>query len=368
LWAALPCVVLRTFGRTVQHSFLVLLGLHQLPVAHGLEDENMASPAGLTQPLVLWGSVIAQPNADATVPNEQLANPFGLPIEILAVRFRVYPIHSDNGGRQRTVGGSIKVKMDVGNAAIAADFPISDFGTMRDTMESEPILDSVANDALSRVSPTTYDWRLKYPLFIPVGKVLATVFTPVGLNANPVRIEVLYIGRTWDMSKPIPSRVKVPWATSFESKTFEYATGVGVNGAVSPNLDIVNPFTAPLELQRLGGRISALALQPAPFFENYIYEDLVSFRQVLSTLRIRSSRGFDIVRTPVPFDGIFPRNWRAWDVGEGWSLAPQEYYRVQIDTSAVAETIDTGQTAQAQFSVGIVGYRDVDVASLGGSK
>lgn len=326
----------------------------------------MAKPAGLTQPLVLWGSVVAQPNADAAVPNEQLANPFGLPMEILSIRFRVYPVadtESASTSQTRTVGGSIKVKLDLGNAAVAADLPLSDLGTMRDTMEAEPFLTAGL--------PTTYEWRLKYPLFVPAGRVLTSVFTPTGLNSNPVRIDVLYIARTWDVSRPQPSRIKVPWAASFESKTFDYQTGVAADGAVSPNLDIVNPFRLPLELQRIGGRVSAFTLDATDSLgakRRFIYEDPVTFRELLSTVRIRSSRGFDVVRTPVPFDGIFPRNWRSWDVGEGWSLAPQEYYRVQIDTSAVAGTIDDDRYGQAQFSVGIVGYREIDVASLGGSK
>lgn len=71
----------------------------------------------------------------------------------------------------------------------------------------------------------------------------------------------------------------------------------------------------------------------------------------------------------MPFDGIFPRNWRAWDIGDGWSLAPQEYYRVQLDCAPSAALAPVPATpSQAQFSVGIVGYRDVDVSSFGGAK
>lgn len=338
-----------------------------LPVAHGPEEVPMSQPAGLTQPLVLWGSVVAEPNTDATVPNEQLANPFNMPMEMLGMRVRVYPVHEEDNF-QRTVGGSIKVKLDLGAAAVAADFPIADFGTTREMSETEGIIFSTPGLAagLGYALPTVYDWRLKYPLFVPAGKVVSAVFTPVGLNANKVRIDVLYFCRTWDANRPIPSRIKVPWAASFESKTFELVTDAPPDSAVSPNLDIVNPFTAPLELQRISGRVSALA-QGFENLPNFIYEDQCLFRSVISSLRMRSSRGFDLVRTPVPFDGIFPINWRSWDVPEGWSMAPQEYYRVQIDTRQPPLAIKPELSAQAQFSVGIVGYREVDVASLGGS-
>lgn len=328
----------------------------------------MSQPAGLTQPLVLWGSVVAEPNTDATVPNEQLANPFNLPMELLGIRVRVYPVHVEDNF-QRTVGGSVKVKLDLGQAAIAADFPIADFGTAREMSETEGIIYSTpgVDAGLGYSFPTMYEWRLKYPLFVPAGKTVSAVFTPTGLNANKVRIDVLYLCRTWDANRPIPSRIKVPWATSFESKTFELVTAAPPDSAVSPNLDIVNPFTAPLELQRISGRVSSLILNEVLGYQKFIYEDTCLMRAVLSAIRMRSSRGFDLVRTPVPFDGIFPRNWRAWDVPEGWSMAPQEYYRVQVDVRIPPNPIRPTFVSQAQFSVGIVGYREVDVASLGGT-
>ena len=323
-----------------------------------------------TQPLVLWGSVIAEPNVDSPVPNEQLANPFGLPMELLAIRFRLVPIVSSaNALNARVTGGGVKVKLDLGPAAIASDIPIALFGDMRDTYENgAPLLATVPFTGGEYVLPTAYDWRLKYPLFIPAGRVVTAVFTPLGINPFPVQVDVIYICRTWDHSKPEPRKTKVPWAASFESKAFTYQANEPKSESVSSNLDVLNPFGVPLELSRLSGRCTSLRLLAVSGTQaNYIYEDLAEFRQVLSTVRMRSSRGFDLIRTPVPFDGVFPVNWRSWDILDGWQMAPQEYYRVQVNIAAVGATVDAGNIATGQFSVGVVGYRDVDVASLRGT-
>lgn len=340
------------------------------PLAQWPEDEDMPQPtrnAGLTQPIMLWGSVVAAPNADSPVPNEQLANPFpNLPIELLGIRFRLTPQTDEAGAAPRVTGGGVKVKLDLGAASVATDIPISIFGDNRDTYENQTscYVDDPLLAATIAAVPTTYDWRLRYPMYIPPGKVLTAVFTPIGLNAFPVRIDVLYMCRTWDPNRSLPAKVKVPWAASFESKTFPYEDNAPPATSVSSALDVLNPFGVPLELERIGGRCTTLQLAGTGN-TRYIVEDLGEWRDVLSTLRMRSSRGFDLIRTPVPFNGVFPANWRAWDITDGWTMAAREYYRVQIDTAAVDDvTINPEAVANAQFCVGIVGYRDVEVATL----
>ncbi len=326
-------------------------------------------PSGETQPLILWGSVIAQPNVDSAVPNEQLANPLGLPMELLAIRFRLVPVITEEAVNARVTGGAVKVKLDLGPAAIASDIPIALFGDMRDSYENgAPQLATIPFTGGEYVLPTVYDWRLKYPLFVPANKVVTAIFTPLGLNPLPVRVDVIYICRTWDQSKPEPKKTKVPWAASFESKSFRYEDGAPKDQSISANLDVLNQFGVPLELSRISGRCTALNLSAISGSQSdYIYEDLAEFRQVLSTMRMRSSRGFDLIRTPVPFDGVFPVNWRSWDILDGWQMAPQEYYTVQINTIAIPDTVAASHIATVQFSVGIVGYRDVDVDSIRGA-
>lgn len=373
-------VTRRAFIAGTGAVFLGCAGVHvasepELPLAQWPEDDMQSQPLpqDLTQPLILWGSVLAEPNVDSPVPNEQLANPFGLPMELLSIRFRIvpkFPSAAATVNDARVTGGAVKVKLDLGPASIASDIPIALFGDMRDTYENgSTLFGSDAAGGGGSVFPTAYDWRLKYPLFVPAGKVVTAIFTPIGLNPLPVRIDVIYICRTWDPTKPEPRKTKVPWAASFESKTFKYENNAAKDESVSSNLDVLNPFGVPLELSRISGRCTALSLSAdlTSIFTNYVYEDLCEFRQVLSKVRMRSSRGFDLIRTPVPFAGVFPPNWRAWDILDGWAMAPQEYYRVQVNTIAIPETVAAVNIATAQFAVGIIGYRDVDVASLRGA-
>jgi hypothetical protein len=370
----------RPSRRTFLGQSLVFLGGYgaalascepQPPLAQWPEDDMQGPETpreDLTQPMILWGSVIAQPNVDSPVPNEQLANPFGLPMEILAMRFRLLPqLRPDTSDSfARVTGGAVKVKIDLGPAAIASDIPLGLFGDMRDTYEAGSAQFGAPVYTGSELSfPTAYDWRLRYPLFVPAGKVAAAVFTPIGINPIPVRVDVAYICRTWDPTRKTPTKIKVPWAASFESKSFEYSTGQGADRSVSSQLDVVNPFACPLELSRLSGRCTKMNLTAVGATQaNFVQEDLAEYRQHLSTMRMRSSRGFDLIRTPVPFDGVFPVNWRSWDILDGWSMAPREYYRVQVDVSAIAGTITAANVATSQFTVGVVGYRDVEVASI----
>lgn len=335
------------------------------------EEDDMPQPdAGLTQPIILWGSVVAQPNADAAVPNEQLANPFEVPIEVLGMRFRVYPKNVEDNESARLTGSGVKVKLDIGKAAVASDIPINLFGNVRESFENGQELTN-NGDAFS--FPTTYDWKLRYPLFVPPGKVLSAVFTPIGINKYPVNIDVMYLCRTWDTRRPIPRVVKVPWATSFESKSFRNESDLPSDSDASSALDILNPFPVPLELSLVSGRCAALQLlvasqQGTVLDADYIYEDPVFYRAVRSMLRMRSSRGFDLIRTPVPFEGVFPIGWRAWDIPDGWQMAPQEYYTARLDVSGTGADVPSSDVSQAQFAIGIIGYRDVEVASLGGER
>lgn len=346
-----------------------------VPVAYWQEDEDMTAPLppNLTQPLVMWASIVAPPNSDSPVPNELLMNPYGLPMEILEVRFRVYPITPSGTNFPTLNGMGLGVKMDLGKAQVVdAGVPVSLLGNVRDSYEGQAKVYGNPDDGTVFAYPTTYSWRLKYPLFVPAGGVLACVFTPMGQNVYPVNVDVAYIARTWDMTRPQPAKTKVPWVASYQSKVFDYETGAAAAFDVSPTLDMLNPFGVPLELQRLTGRASltqstagAGATGQFSGVTNSIVEDVTEFHTTYSQLRLRSSRGFDLIRTPAPFGGFFPANWRAWDVPEKWFMAPQEFYRAQLSVSAISGTVS--YLARAQFAMGMVGYREVDVASLEGA-
>jgi len=337
----------------------------------------MAAPveqAAYTNPVVLYGSVVANPNSDAPVPNAALANPFGLPMEILEIRFKLTPLPGAANPDVAPVitGLGLGVKMDIGKIAVVdAYVPVGDLGSSRDSYDNQPAsYESVDSTVL--VLPTTYGWRLKYPLFVPAESALACVVRPLGQNQYPVRVDVAYIGRTWDVRRPLPSTVKVPWVVSYESKAFDYVTDAPAGSDQSADLDIVNPFGTQLEIARFGGRVAALYNKVSVGGDtsaDLLVEEPILYREQLGAIRVRSSRGFDIIRTPTAFGGVFPFNWRAWDMAEKWFMAPREVYKVRLDVAANPDTVATEpepNQAQVQFSLGLTGYRDVPTSALVG--
>ena len=93
-------------------------------------------------PLVLFASCDCPPAPGEISPNTlSLKEPHNLPMEILEVRFRVYPL---NGGPQNPVpfmfqsitGQGIGVKMDLGNIPVVnSAVPINCFSTARDSAD-----------------------------------------------------------------------------------------------------------------------------------------------------------------------------------------------------------------------------------------
>jgi len=339
------------------------------PAACWEGDDEMASQASpYTNPLVLYGSTVVQPNSDGVIPNSLLANPNGMPMEILEIRFRLVPqVNFANMGATVT-GMGVGLKMDIGKVPVVNAYtPIGIFGSTRDSYEDQWAVlgNTQANGIAYGVFQSGYSWRLKYPLFVPTGSSLSCVCRALGQNAFPVRIDVVYVARTWDVRRALPTTVKTPWASSYNSKVFLNVTSEPSKLDASTPLDISNPFDTPLEVARFGGRVSVLYNIPA-WGSDSVLEEPVQFREFLTTLQMRSSRGFDIIRTPTSFGNVFPYAWRVWDVPSKWNMAPGEFYKAQFSVGAVAGVIPAERQGQVQFSLGVVGYRNVPVGALVG--
>lgn len=335
------------------------------PVAHWPEEEPMAPASPYSNPLVLYGQVLVNPNVDAAVPNVALSNPDGMPMELLEVRFRLVPQSSITTQNVGVTGLGLGVKMDLGKVAVVDSYvPVGDLGTSRDSYEYQQAVFSDPDSATPRAFPTTYGWRLKYPLLIPGGATLSCVLRSLGQSSYPLLVDVAYIARTWDMRRPLPTHTRVPWVSSYESRVFEYETGIAAKQDQSGQLDIINPFDAQLEIARFGGRLSYLVNYTRALGADYVLEDPVTMRDVFGTFRMRSSRGFDIVGNPSAFGVAFPYSWRSWDMGDKWLMSPREYYTVNIDTAAITDTVTAPYIGQMQYSIGLTGYRSVPVAAL----
>lgn len=325
----------------------------------------------LSDPLIFTAEAIVNTNAGGSINTAALANPHGMPMELLEMRFRVAPNNNetDSTSFNAVTGQSIGVKMDLGNIPIIdSGVPISQFSSFRDTSEfgSQQFSPSPADNP--RVVPNSYFWRLKYPLYIPAGGVAVPSFEHLGQNPFPVKVAVIYICRTIPSGMKTPSRLMVPWVGSFNSKAFDQLTDTPASSERSSELDLLNPFKVPLEVVKITGRATLIrgggefSGGPIP---DIAIEEIMQFRARLATVRIRSSRGDDIVRTPTPFNGLFPLGWREWGIAGQWLMRPGEFYKARLDVAAmdfVTSTADNESLAfpgRVQFSMGLVGYRAI---------
>ena len=335
------------------------------PTARWPGDEDMTQPMqlpALSDPLIFTASAIVNPNAGGSVNTAALANPHGMAMELLEVRFRVFAENTSNNNFLTLTGQAIGVKMDMGNIPIVdSAVPISQFGSFRDTSEFGSQQSASFNGALT--TPVMYKWRLKYPLYVPAGAVVIPSFEHLGQNPFPVNVEVVYICRTVPEGQKIPSRLMVPWVSSYNSKSFDQLTSTAAKSDQSSELDLLNPFKVPLEITKLTGRAALISTGVEGL--DLAIEEQMQFRSRLATVRMRSSRGDDVVRTPTPFNGLFPLGWRAWDIAGQWLMRPGEFYKVRIDVAAVDfTTAATGNLSAAnpgrvQFSMGMIGYRSI---------
>lgn len=325
-----------------------------------------------TQPVILSGSVTVNPGSDGIIPATAIANPLNVPLELLELRIRLWP-QAGYGGKPGNTGATgstvsglgLGIKLDVGKVPIVDAYtPIGVFGSSRDSHGdlAELRLTPLALPVGTSAPPTMFQWRLKYPMYMPVGVLPSMVVRPLGQNAFPVQVDLAYVCRTWDHSKPNPLKVRVPWACSWETKTFDYNSGVAATTDKSSSLEIYNPFSSTLEVARIGGRLSKLSGGALGNSFESLTEDISLFRYVNTKFTMRSSRGFDLIRTPVPFGGMFPYSWRCWDMANPWFMAPREFYSVAVQ--AAANTDASGLIAQFQYSIGLTGYRQVPVAAL----
>jgi len=325
----------------------------------------------LSDPLIFTAQTVVNTGAGGSVNTAALANPHGMPMELLEVRFRVFPANDLSDTFNRVTGQAIGVKMDMGNIPIVdSAVPISQFGSFRDSSENGSEQFALANDLSVLATPTVYYWRLKYPLYVPAGAVVVPSFEHLGQNPFPVNVEVVYICRTVPEGQRIPSRVMVPWVGSYNSKSFTQLTDEPGSSDQSSELDLLNPFRVPLEITKLTGRCTLVAYTPE-LNQNAALEEIMQYRSRLATVRIRSSRGDDVVRTPTPFNGLFPYGWRAWDIAGNWLMRPGEFYKVRIDVAPVDyETIpfpeSTVNPGRVQFSMGLIGYRSIATKTFAG--
>lgn len=327
----------------------------------------------LYDPLVLYASCVVSPQSGGAPNVVALMNPHGMSMELMEVRWRIYPNNTDINQFLSLTGMGIATKMDMGDIPIVdAEVPLTSFGTSRDIAD-RPLSDQVSPNP--EIAPTvvanafTYKWRLKHPLLVPPGCVVTPTYQHLGQNQFPVTVQTLYICRTLPQNYVVPQSLYAPWVGSYNSVSFDNLTSQPAGRDFSSELDIVNPFMQPLALSRIAASCSGV------FTANglgYNVEVSDYFRYQLGKLRIRSRSGDEVARTKTPFNGLFPMGWRAWDVPPGMQLRSGEFWKLNltVDETSATAPLDTS-TGSIQFSVAGTGYRqlptDVFVAAAKGA-
>jgi len=319
----------------------------------------------LSDPLVLSASGVIEANGGSSLSAAALANPHGLAMEVTEIRWRLAPKSPTQNDQFEATGQSIAMKLDLGQAAIVGEqVPVGLFGSFRDSSEfAAEIYGLDLQEPTVTVQPTSYFWRPRHPIFVPANQILTPSFEHMGQIGLPYQLDLIYIGRTLPPDYK-PGSIMLPWVSAWNFQSFQQISG-GLGGSgLSSELTLNNPFGVPMKIAKLTGRCALINASSSGGFTNYATEELFQFRQRLAALRIRSSKGEDVVRTQTSFDGLFPYGWREWDIEGEWMMRPGEFYKARLDVANVDFAITESFNGRVQFSVGLMGYRKVPVNAL----
>ena len=317
-------------------------------------------PTNIGDPLILTASASLVPGAEVSPNLASLSNQYGLPMELLEVRFSVVASSTNASSFRAITGLGIGVKADLGKiGVIDSDVPISCFGNYRDS--SDPVVQSLLEIASSGVinGVNTYTWRLKYPLYIPGGTTMNLSFHHLSQEPVNAQIWVTYHCRVRSKSYK-PAKLMVPWVCSYNSKPFNVVSGEPADSDVSSELDLVNPFGVPLEVTRFVGGYTGLVLGSGSTINTASEVANPPQPRQFTYVTMRTSQGDDVVFTPTYFEALWPTAWRAWDLPDGTLFDPNEWIKVTLTRPAIDYDPSTlNNQGVALFAVSMVGYREV---------
>lgn len=327
------------------------------PVANWEDDNSMAQ---IGDPIVLTAAATVSPSADATPNLAALTNPYGLPMELLEVRFSVYISNANDTGYNQTTGQAVGVKMDLGKIAVVdTGVPMSGMSNYRDASDpNSPSAIFPTTTATNTNYVQTYTWRLKYPLYIPGGTTLNVKFTNNALTPSDLQVTVTYHCRVMPRNFK-PRRLMVPWVCKYNAKAFNVVANEAADSDESSELDLVNPFGVPLEMTRLVGNYTGLTLGSGGSL-NYASEVVNPGQpRQFTYVNLRSSQGDELVFTNTPFEALWPSAWRAWDLPDGAVLEAGEWLKASILRPAIDYTPSAGLSGRSFFSITMTGYREI---------
>lgn len=300
-----------------------------------------ASKAFETPSPVLLSSGCSVASGSIATPNmTELAYPFRKPVLIDEIRFDLY--RDDPGGSESkfvNLGALVYVKLQLGQHYLMRDFvPIWLLGTLM-TLEEEQGVDAYA---ATPVLVSHYRWHLPEPLYVEAGQTLVPVFSSVPnafASTAAINAQVSYAGRVVPPQTKRPSKIVVPYAAPF-------VTTFGNTYQQSNEYNLFNPFSAPIKVQRLTGRVLfyddfALSLGAAPG-----YTEPPATLTAGATLLIDDSWGGKVVNNYTGVGDVFDALRAAWTVDTVMPAKGQ--YNVRV----------WNIPAHTQVHIGMIGSRE----------
>lgn len=282
----------------------------------------------------------------------KLSHRFGLWMYIDEIRFTVLYkqiMTQVAGGVPETgIAGVVSAKLTMGNVGLTNQFvPMHLFAPVIETSDESQ---AGTPDATGPVSfPQNHyqmiRWKLPRPLLVsPLNPIQCVLKREFGIDslAQSMFARVNYLGRViLDPNFTPPATAPVPYVSS-------YVRSLGTSTvAISGQNLLSNPFLVPLNVQRLNGRV---ILSTNGLIEDQDVESVRDRNTTNITIKIRDSKGQDVVKDYLPFFSVFDVARKSWTFNR--VLQPKELYTVYF----------SGITAATESPrIAIVGWREESV-------
>ena len=309
-------------------------------------------------PLVLQAAATLLPGAVLGVDTELVSTPYREPHWIEEICFHVDGPYAPAlaGAWTGGLGGSIACKLALASGrSLTRDWtPI--WGFCPNSCESIWAPPPLLQGAFPPYDANDYRWRLDKPLYVPAGDALIPTFqrsvadsAAIVSAVTPITVRITYLGHLQPLGRPAPKFAQVPWVSTW--------VDVGPAGVPPPvigtnsEMTLGNPFTIPMRVHRLVGRIWNLWIGGPPFAD-FDYRGLGV--QVQS---FQDSHGYSLIKAPMPFNELFDSKR---DFLVNADLSPKEYFTITLDNTVPALLqAGTGIAPVAVIPmISIVGWRN----------
>ena len=276
-------------------------------------------------PVAMSASVSPASGLTASLDSRLMQAPQRSPMEIDEIRFQLRHINTAvNTGSMG--GGILRARFKLGRLDLTNDYvPIWNLSD-RVNLLREAITGAADIVVTGNAHYSYYRWKFPYPLYVPGSMPLHGSIQRVSTydadqtaldSAATVRVFVTYVGRILKKGIPVPTRIRVPYATGWVSTT----------PLISDEISLRNVLSSPLHVTRFTGHIqngSGSTLRDDAF------PDIAAG---FNTMRIYDTSGRTIANTAGIRNVIDP-NTAGWSMNA--TLAPGEGYRVQLSDAPSA--------------------------------